>query len=708
MTSPAPYHYTQADLVQGLRAAGVVEGDTVFVHASLGRLGYPDRGRSMPDACAAALDALREAVGARGTILVPTYTYSIGKGEVFDPALTCSTLGDFTEHVRMQLDALRSHDPMLAVSGIGPKAAELLSDLPRTCYGPGSIYDRLVDSGGKIVMIGLGLFWATFRHYIEEKAGVPFRFRKLFTGVVRVDGVEARQTWTYSCAPRQDNCAPNGVPLEKLARERGLCLSARVGRGEVCAIDCAEYTRLGLEAFAADPWLCAKGPALHEAKLVALEDARTQVPAASVTLPPGASMVQMLKALSPLRRDIVTQEYDIALNALAEQLPMTIHKFVSGVECSTWLVPERWTCREASLQTLDGQVIFSDKDHPLHVVSYSQSFEGVVSREELLKHLHVHPHLEDAVPFMFKYYQRDWGLCCSQRQRASLTEPEYKVAIKTDTNFSHLKVGEVVVQGMSEASFVLCAHLCHPAQTADDLSGVVVGMEVMRRLQQRKNLRYTYRLLILPETIGSAAWLSRHRHLVPEIHGGLFLEMLSLAHPMALQMPFDEASAAARCLKATFEKHAPDGWTAPFRGIIGNDERQFNGPGVRVPMLSLSRVLPRNHPDWPYREYHSSHDNFAHASLPHLEASVDMVMKMIEAWEANGIPLPRFKGEVFCTRYGIHIDPTTQPDLHRHFFSIMDQIDGRQDVPAIAERCQASVEAVEKSLALLRHHGLVC
>lgn len=708
MTPAVKHHYTQGELVQALRAAGVVEGDVVFVHASLGRLGYPERGRSMPAACSTALDALIEAVGSAGTVLVPTYSYSIGRGETFDPELTPSTLGDFTEHARLQPGALRSADPMLAVSGIGPKAQALLSDLPRTCYGSGSIYDRLAEGGGKIVMIGLGLFWATFRHYIEEKAGVPFRFRKLFTGSVRINGEETRQTWTYSCAPRQDNCAPNGVPLEKLARDRGLCLSAKVGRGEVCVIGCSEYTQLGLEAFQEDPWLSAKGPPLTETELVALEDARTNLSATQVSLPSGATPLQMIEALAPLRREIVSQDYDIALDALAGQVPMTVHKFASGTECSTWLTPERWTCREASLQTLDGRVLFSDKDHPLHVMSYSMPFDGVVGRDELMRHLHVHPRLEEAVPFAFKYYQRDWGLCCTQRQRDALTDAEYRVVIRTDTSYGHLKVGEVVAKGRSDASFVLCAHLCHPAQAADDLSGVVTGIEVMRRLLARGNLRYTYRLLILPETVGSAAWLSRHPHLVPDLHGGLFLEMLSLPNAPALQMPFDESAPAARCLKAAFEKHAPDGWSAPFRRVIGNDERQFNGPGLRVPMLSLSRVLPRNHPDWPYREYHSSLDDVAHVSPQHLDASVDLVMNMVDAWESNGIPLPKFRGEVFCSRYGIHIDPTAQPDLHRHFFSIMDQVDGRQDVAAIAARCNASAESVEESLALLRRHDLVC
>ncbi len=128
-------------------------------------------------------------------------------------------------------------------------------------------------------------------------------------------------------------------------------------------------------------------------------------------------MGQIIDSLWRLPRDIVSNGYDAALRALATQLPMTIHEYPTGMEAWTWVVPEKWTCHEAYLETLDGRRLFSYADHPLHVVSYSLPFEGVVSREELLAHLHAHPRIPDAVPFIFKYYERDWGLCCSQLQR---------------------------------------------------------------------------------------------------------------------------------------------------------------------------------------------------------------------------------------------------------------------------------------------------
>ena len=98
--------------------------------------------------------------------------------------------------------------------------------------------------------------------------------------------------------------------------------------------------------------------------------------------------------------------------------------------------------------------------------------------------------------------------------------------IKTEFDKGTMKIGEVVVPGKQEICIVLCAHLCHPHMANDDLSGVAVGIDVMRELLKRNDLRYTYRFIVLPETIGSAAYLSNNEDLIPKMKGGLFLEML--------------------------------------------------------------------------------------------------------------------------------------------------------------------------------------
>jgi aminopeptidase-like protein len=341
------------------------------------------------------------------------------------------------------------------------------------------------------------------------------------------------------------------------------------------------------------------------------------------------------------------------------------------------------------------------------VVSYSLPFEGVISRQELFEHLHVHPRLPDAIPFVFKYYQRDWGLCATQKLRDSLKDDRYRVVIRSNFEPGSLKIGEILIPGESEETFMLVAHLCHPAMVNDDLSGVVVGLDVARALLAGPKRYYTYRLLILPETIGSVAYLSHNEALIPKMAGGLFLEMLGNDSAHALQGSFQPHSQVDRCFIAALGDQDPAGYHAPYRTVINNDERQFNAPGVRVPMLSLSRVERRASPTWPYPEYHSSLDTPDIVSAERLKASRDAVLGLLAAWENNQYVVNNFKGEVFCSGYGIWIDYRSNPEGHRRLFEIMERCDGEHTIADIASELEISFQSVWEVVSLLLEKGLV-
>ncbi|HYF36180.1 MAG TPA: DUF4910 domain-containing protein, partial [Prosthecobacter sp.] len=559
-------------------------------------------------------------------------------------------------------------------------------------------------------------------HYVERQMEMPYRYDKLFIGNLTRNGRTTKLGTIFSV---QDSTNPDTrvevTQFDTLAFETGLAQKIPVGRGFITSMRARDMARLIEESLRRQPNFLIQAGLKGEMPVLARKRRDFDV-----RLPADAGMKEMIDALWHLPRDIVSDGYDAAMTALATLVPMKIHAFPAGMHAWTWLVPEKWTCYEAWLETMDGQRLFSYADEPLHVVSYSLPFDGVVSREELLKHLHVHPVLPDATPFIFKYYERDWGLCCSRTLRESLQDSEYRVRIRSEFSYDSLKVGEVYVQGQTDDCIVLCAHLCHPGQVADDLSGVVAGIEIMRRLQERQGLRYSYRFLILPETIGSVAWLSQNEHLIPGMKGGLFIEMVSLPNPPALQMSFSADSHVDRCFADAFAKHAPDGWTGAFRTVVGNDERQFNSPGVRVPMLSLSRVQREKVQQiYPYAEYHSTEDRPGKVSWRHMEETVDLVLRMIETLEAAAppsapaaapatpitsaypIPLNLFKGEVFCSRYGLYVDVNKNPDAHRALFDILYLIDGLHSVEDMAAICKVPISTVLDVLAELARHGLV-
>lgn len=703
--------YSRTDLVDGLRETGIHSGDVVFFQISHDMLGLPECGPSQDAQYRLLISAMQEVVGSEGTILLPAFSLSFEKNEDYDVEHTpcikgiwSSSLG-FLEYFRRLPGVVRSDDPNRSVVAMGPMAGKLVTGLPNSSYGRDCVHDRLLKCGGKICGIGMGLAHSEFLHFVEEMMSVPFRYKKLFTGRICREGKARKLGWVTSVPIQAVNGAPDGTRLQQIAQSERQYRVARVGIGEVFSMDCAALHELSKRSIVQDPWITARGP---EGDPVALEDQRTNANPVRVQLSRDASMGNMISALWKLPRDIVSDGYDSALHALSTQVPMTIHEYPTGTECWTWLVPEKWTCHEAWLQTLDGRRIFSYADNPLHVVSYSLPIDKEVSQEELLAHLHVHPELPDAIPFIFKYYERDWGLCCSQRLKESLRDQRYRVVIRSQFSYGTLKVGEVLARGRSTRSFILCAHLCHPAMVNDDLSGVVVGLKVMQDLLNRKDLKYTYRLLILPETIGSVAYLSRHQDMIPQMVGGLFLEMLGLDNPHALQLSYSGDSLPDRCFTRVLAQNDPEGWVGKFRTVVGNDERQFNAPGVRVPMLSLSRVRKSKLGGWPYySEYHSSLDTPERTSFKHLDDSRALIVKMIDAFEAEGVPVNRYRGEIFCSRFGLNIDVYQDPAANRTLFDVIFLIDGTNSISDIARKCGISVEAANGVIERLRKLGLI-
>jgi aminopeptidase-like protein/aminoglycoside N3'-acetyltransferase len=703
------YDYSHMDLVEGLKRVGIHPGDTVFFQVCVDTLGQPKDCTTTEQLCEMLWSALQQVVGPTGTILVPSYTFSFCRQEVFDVDQSPTIWGgwntfiEFPEYLRRLPGAVRSCDPIFSTAGIGPRAADILTHLPHVCLGEDCVHDRLWRAGGKICILGVGLYESIFAHHMEAVTRVPWRYDKLFMGYVRESGQLRKEGWIYNVRILAKNGEQAEEPLEALARKLGVCRTAPVGSSEILAVSAEEFRDLIVREFARDPWFTANGP---PGDPVEFEELRIGAPRPAVSLPVHASMEQIMQDLWHLPRDIISNGYDAALQALSTQVPMTIHKYPSGTKCWTWIVPEKWTCYEAHIETLGGRRLFSCADHPLHVVSYSLPFEGEVTREELFRHLHVHPRLPDAVPFIYKHYERDWGLCCSQNQKADLNDARYRVVIRTAFSYGTLKVGEVIAPGTSEECVVLCAHLCHPVQANDGMTGVAVGLDIMRELLRRRNLRYTYRFLIVPETIGTIAYLSHNEQLIPTMKGGLFLEMLGKEHPHALQLSFCGTTEIDRCFAMTVNQCDPDGWTGPFRSIILNDEAQFNAPGVRVPMLSLSRALPISDPDWPHREHHSNLDTPDAVSLKRLEESRALVMEMIDTLEQNMVPVNQFKGEVFCSRYGLN-DWYEKHEGAKAFFDMMHMIDGTSTIADIAQACGISFDAAKMTIEELQHHGLV-
>ena len=248
------HHYTRADFVSALRAVGLKGGDTVFSHGNLGFFGYPAEGRMPQEVFQLVRDSFREVIGAEGTLVVPTFTYSFCKGAPFDHARSPSTCGAFTEWARQQPDAHRSRDPLFSVAALGHRAEELTENTPVECFGPGSFWERFFTTAGMICNLNFDA-GSTFVHYVERVLDVPYRTNKEFAGEFLVEGRVLPGRAIFFCRDlTQPGTAAAFERFDSIARQRGHARRAQVGRGSVVGIRATAVHDLILDMLPVEPW----------------------------------------------------------------------------------------------------------------------------------------------------------------------------------------------------------------------------------------------------------------------------------------------------------------------------------------------------------------------------------------------------------------------------------------------------------------------
>ena len=104
----------------------------------------------------------------------------------------------------------------------------------------------------------------------------------------------------------------------------------------------------------------------------------------------------------------------------------------------------------------------------------------------------------------------------------ALKDGDYEVCIDSSLEDGHLTYGECYLPGRSTDEVLISCHACHPSLANDNLSGLTVATALAQLLSGR-DLRYSYRFLFIPGTIGAITWLARNRETVGRIRHGLVL-----------------------------------------------------------------------------------------------------------------------------------------------------------------------------------------
>jgi aminopeptidase-like protein len=415
--------------------------------------------------------------------------------------------------------------------------------------------------------------------------------------------------------------------------------------------------------------------------------------------------IDLVRELAPLSRTLVHDDNRRALDIIAAALPgLSVEAFPSGTPVWTWRIPNRWRLVASRLvDAVTGELLWDGMCHPLATVNYSLPIDGDIDRDTLARHLFSAPSRPDAIPFVFRFYNRDWGFCVPEsRRREILAHERFTATIVADEAPDALVAGVAVLPGAHDAEMLVVSNICHPSIANDSITGVAAAVDLARHLASKPARKYTYRFLFVPETIGSIAYLAHHPEVIDRARGGFFSEMLGTSNTHCLQFSRQGDTYWDRVALATLQDADAPFRTAAFLQSAPNDEKILDSPGVDIPTISLTR--------YPYPEYHTSDDNAALIDQARLDESCRVIRALFDRIEADYVPKYLTRGPVCLSDHGLYPDWYRDPALKpawEGFVKVMYALDERRSCEELAADLELPIGVVRHWTDAFRDKGFV-
>jgi len=409
--------------------------------------------------------------------------------------------------------------------------------------------------------------------------------------------------------------------------------------------------------------------------------------------------------LWPIPRSITGPGYEKSLEILSEVVPFDRIEFHTGDKVLDWTIPAEWHPRKAYIIDPNGKKRADFSKCNLHLVGYSAPFQGVLPLSELIKNINTLPDQPTAIPYVTSYYSEAWGFCMSFEEYKNLPQGDYEVVVDTELKKGKLIIGEAILEGTSDQEILISSYLCHPSMANNELSGPLVLSFLYEAIANLDSRKYTYRFVIVPETIGSIAYLSqRGDDLKNNLVAGYQITCIGDNGPLTYKQSRARDTLADRSAIHMMQEINNENIIS-FNPAFGSDERQYCSPGFNLPVGSLMRTMYTKYP-----EYHTSLDNKDLMDFKGMEETVGFLTSIIKNIEMNSVWTNKYPyGEPQLGKRNLFrsLSDKTRDEDEIAMWWLLNYSDGSNDLFNIADLSGHSMETLARVASKLNEAGIL-